>query len=428
MTRTLKLAAIQLDVTPAPLPDRLARAQRLIEQAAQGGAQRIVLPEVFNSGYRYTDENYRRAESAGGPTITWMKALTTWLNIHLAGSLFLRDGMETYNSLLLIAPDGRSWRYDKNYPWGWERAYYREGRGISIAHTGLGDIGMMICWDCAHPELWQQYAGQIDLLLISSCPPDVSNPSFEFPNGDRVTFDQMGSLFRQLKGGGEKIFGTGLNQQTVWLHVPVINTVGIGKVDTDIPDGMGNLLMMLPFAPQLVKYLPQAWHMRLSCNMTSGCKIVNAQGEVLSECAPTQGESFALAEVALSAEHPQPIGPQPPRPVPWLTYFTSDLAIPWLMRRLYRRGVRPHMAYNRRWHDFHFNLNLAYNSTMATHIEKVVTRVNIEQQTNGFAYWQTQSYQARLDALEELRQEYHLWRYGAEPKLEPVYRILRWQA
>jgi hypothetical protein len=341
---TLKLAAIQMDVTPAPTPDRLARAQRLIEQAAQAGAQLIVLPEVFNTGYRYTDENYQRAESADGPTITWMKSLTARLNIHLAGTLFLRDGMEIYNALLLIAPNGRAWRYDKNYPWGWERAYYREGRGISIAHTELGDIGLMICWDCAHPQLWQQYAGRIDLLLISSCPPDVSNPTFEFPNGDRVTFDQLGPAFRHIKDGAGNVFGAKLNQRVAWLRVPTINTVGTGNVASAIPDGLGNLLLMLPFAPQLIKYLPQARQLRLSCGMTPGCKIVNATGEVLSECAPTAGESFALAEVILAAEHPQPIGPQPPRPVPWLTYFTSDMAIPWLMRRLYRRDVRSQIA------------------------------------------------------------------------------------
>ncbi len=62
---------------------------------------------------------------------------------------------------------------------------------------------------------------------------------------------------------------------------------------------------------------------------------------------------------------------------------------------------------------------------METHIEKVVTKVNIHQQTNDFAYWQTQSYQARLAALEEIRQEYHRWRYGAEPRLQRVYRIVR---
>jgi hypothetical protein len=62
---------------------------------------------------------------------------------------------------------------------------------------------------------------------------------------------------------------------------------------------------------------------------------------------------------------------------------------------------------------------------MEMHIAKVVTKVNIRQQTSDFAYWQTQSYQARLDALEEIRQEYHRWRYGAEPRLQRVYTIVK---
>jgi hypothetical protein len=62
---------------------------------------------------------------------------------------------------------------------------------------------------------------------------------------------------------------------------------------------------------------------------------------------------------------------------------------------------------------------------METHIAKIVTKTNIHQQTSDFAYWQTQSYQARLAALEEIRQEYHRWRYGAEPRLQRVYTIVK---
>lgn len=68
---------------------------------------------------------------------------------------------------------------------------------------------------------------------------------------------------------------------------------------------------------------------------------------------------------------------------------------------------------------------LTYNTDMETHIAKVVTKTNIRQQTSDFAYWQTQSYQARLAALEEIRQEYHRWRYGAEPRLQRVYTIVK---
>jgi hypothetical protein len=39
-------------------------------------------------------------------------------------------------------------------------------------------------------------------------------------------------------------------------------------------------------------------------------------------------------------------------------------------------------------------------------------------------YWRQQTPQARLAALEEIRREYHRWKYGAEPRLQRVYRII----
>jgi hypothetical protein len=51
------------------------------------------------------------------------------------------------------------------------------------------------------------------------------------------------------------------------------------------------------------------------------------------------------------------------------------------------------------------------------------TKVNLYSQKSDLAYWQAQPYQARLAALEQIRQEYHRWKYGAEPRLQRVYTI-----
>lgn len=67
------------------------------------------------------------------------------------------------------------------------------------------------------------------------------------------------------------------------------------------------------------------------------------------------------------------------------------------------------------------------NTVSSTKIEKVFTRANIAEQPSDFAYWQTQSYEARLAALEQIRREYHGWRYGAEPRLQRVCAIVKRQ-
>lgn len=61
----------------------------------------------------------------------------------------------------------------------------------------------------------------------------------------------------------------------------------------------------------------------------------------------------------------------------------------------------------------------------ASQVQKVVTRVNIRQQTSDFAYWQSRPYAERLAALEDIRQEYHRWRHDAESRLQRVYRIVK---
>jgi predicted amidohydrolase len=112
MTREIKVAAIQMDANPAPTGERMARADKLVKAAAEAGAQLVVLPELFNTGYAYSDENFRLAERLDGMTVGWMRETAASLHIHLAGSLMLLDGNEVYNSLLLFAPDGRYWLGD----------------------------------------------------------------------------------------------------------------------------------------------------------------------------------------------------------------------------------------------------------------------------------------------------------------------------
>lgn len=58
-------------------------------------------------------------------------------------------------------------------------------------------------------------------------------------------------------------------------------------------------------------------------------------------------------------------------------------------------------------------------------MEKVICKATNKQLTSDFLYWQGQPPLQRLEALEQIRQEYHQYKYNGEPRLQRVYTIIR---
>ena len=58
-------------------------------------------------------------------------------------------------------------------------------------------------------------------------------------------------------------------------------------------------------------------------------------------------------------------------------------------------------------------------------ISKVVNKYKMNEQPNDFLYWQSKSYENRLEALEQIRKEYNSWGYNAEQGFQRIYRIVK---
>ena len=56
-------------------------------------------------------------------------------------------------------------------------------------------------------------------------------------------------------------------------------------------------------------------------------------------------------------------------------------------------------------------------------VETHVARVPLRASSSDFSYWQRQPYQARLAALEEVREESIRWRYCVTPGFQRVCRV-----
>jgi predicted amidohydrolase len=313
MTKTTRVAAVQMIATPAPVTDRLQRAETLIQQAVQDGAQLVVLPEVFNTGYGYSDENYALAETQNGVTVQWMTQQARTYHIHLAGSLLLLDGDHVYNAAFLVAPDGKTWRYNKHYPFVWERAYFRDGETLTIADTDLGRIGLLICWDSAHAELWQRYAGRVDMIIIPSCPPVFNRPTLRFADGTSTSFETDSNHFADID----------IHNQARWLGVPVIHSAGAGQFESVVPLPKISVGAFARYDPQVLSRLNQADSTYLVAEFGKHTKIIDAKGQAVAIA--QDGDHVVTADVQINANTPAPSSPQPPMLTQKATYWMVDV-------------------------------------------------------------------------------------------------------
>ncbi len=57
-------------------------------------------------------------------------------------------------------------------------------------------------------------------------------------------------------------------------------------------------------------------------------------------------------------------------------------------------------------------------------MEKVVKIVQLKDKTSDFQYWQTKSFEERLNAIEELRSQYIKFLKNVQPRLQRVCRVI----
>lgn len=315
-----------MDATPVKVQSRLERAESLIARAASQDAQVAVLPELFNTGYVYSSKNYRLSETMNGETANWMKRVARQYRLHVAGTFLLRDTDGIYNTMLIVAPDGRTWRYDKSHPWVWERAYFRPRKNpIQIAETDFGKIGMLICWDVAHADLWAQYAGKVDLMLVSSCPPRVHEFKIHLPDDRIVKMSELGTLMKTAYRNAEKTFGEFFLNQARWLCVPSVNTTGAGIFKSTLPRPMLSLSSLFSLRPDLWKYIPQAGEVTVSAEYYDDTFIADANGNVKAKTS-LNGDDLVISAVQLSEATPQPLKRQPAFGLSPLTYILDGFS------------------------------------------------------------------------------------------------------
>ncbi|PWR02175.1 amidohydrolase [Meridianimarinicoccus roseus] len=157
----MRAALVQMTSGDSP-PENLAAARAYVAEAASGGADIVLTPEVTNcvSSSR-AHQNAVLSPEAEDPTLAGLRAAAAEHGVSLLiGSLALKTGDADgrfANRSFLIGPDGAiAARYDKIHMFDVvlsETEAYRESDGFRpgdaavLADTPLARIGMTVCYD-----------------------------------------------------------------------------------------------------------------------------------------------------------------------------------------------------------------------------------------------------------------------------------------
>lgn len=181
-----KIALCQLLVTTNK-ERNIAHARKAIEEAANNGAQLILLPEIWNSPYSNDSfPVYAEDIDAGGdasPSTAMLSELSHSLQITIVGgSIPERSGDRLYNTCCVFGTDGKLMEkhrkihlFDIDIPGQMtfkESLTLTAGESPTIVDTDVGRIGIGICYDIRFQELAMVYAARGAHLL---CYPGAFN-------------------------------------------------------------------------------------------------------------------------------------------------------------------------------------------------------------------------------------------------------------
>jgi predicted amidohydrolase len=152
----LKVAAVQMEPRILEKERNLARCLELVQTAAGAGARLIVFPECALTGYVFSslEEALPVCEPIPGPGTAKLADACRRLGVYVAIGLLELDNEACYNAAVLLGPEGLLSRYRKlHLPYlGIDRFVRRGELPPDVCETGMGRIGIGICYDAMFPE------------------------------------------------------------------------------------------------------------------------------------------------------------------------------------------------------------------------------------------------------------------------------------
>lgn len=150
----MKIACVQMDIAFGAPEQNFRRVLEYLTEAAENGAETIVLPEMWNTGYALTqldelaDGNHR--------TLDFLKKFAEEQQVNIVGgSVSTRKEDGFYNTMYVINKTGELVsEYDKAHRFGLmdEHIHLEEGQSLGTFELEGVTCGGVICYDIRFPE------------------------------------------------------------------------------------------------------------------------------------------------------------------------------------------------------------------------------------------------------------------------------------
>jgi len=266
----------------------MEQAERLVRQAAQGGADWIVLPEMFTSAAAFHNDVLKAIQPADGAPLEMMKRLSREANAVVGGSFLASEGDGVYNAFFLVFPDGTTMRHNKDIPTYWENCYYTGGADDGVMSTPVGPVGAVLCWEFIRSQTAKRLSNKVGLVVGGSCwwtlPDDADPASPRWADNLKMLKEAPPNMARML-------------------GVPVIHGSHAGGFEgffsPDLPDTAYNS-----------SYLGEA-------------SIVDATGKVLAHRSLQDGAGVVTATVAVTGNR------APSQPIPDDFWMPGEMPEDW---------------------------------------------------------------------------------------------------
>lgn len=173
--RKVKVAALQFSCSK-DVQENINKAEKMVKEEADNGANIILLPELFERQYfcqekRYDYYNYALPLEKN-PAVNRFKEVAKELGVVIPVSFYERDIDRLFNTVAMIDADGSVLGiYRKTHipddHFYQEKFYFTPGdSGFKVFDTRFGCIGVGICWDQWFPETVRYMAVQGAEMLL----------------------------------------------------------------------------------------------------------------------------------------------------------------------------------------------------------------------------------------------------------------------